>query len=231
MKKLSIVFFALTMVCFQMTAQSSKTYNLDSFDAISISNSADVIFSEGPNAVSVSGSQDLIDKLDVSVQNGTLKIASKKGKSGNWYGKDGLKFRVSAPDLRALAISGSGDFYSESNVDAKKFAIAISGSGDVTWKGNITCDELKVAVSGSGDVELSGSAQNASIACSGSGDVDMDNFKTKEAKIANSGSADIEIHVSDKISVVNSGSGDIEVDGSPDKKSIINTGSGDIDYK
>lgn len=214
-----------------MTAQGSKTYNLNGFDAISISNSADVVYSQGPHAVSVYGSKELIDKLDVSVENSTLKIKSKKGKSGNWYGKEGLKFKVSSPNLTGLAISGSGDFFSESIIDTRKFAISISGSGDVTWKGNITCDEFRVAVSGSGDIELRGSAQKVSIACTGSGDVDMDEFKTKEAKIVNSGSADVEIYVSDKISVVNSGSGDIEVDGSPDKKSIVNTGSGDIDYK
>lgn len=231
MKKLSILFFVLILVSFQMTAQSSKTYNLDSFKAISISNSADVIYSQGTQSVSVSGPQELIDKLDINVKNGTLNIASKKGKSGNWYGKEGVKVKVSAPNIKALAISGSGDFFSESNIDMERFSIAISGSGDVTWKGNINCEEFKLAISGSGDVELKGSAERVSIACSGSGDVEMENFKAEEVKVANSGSADVEIYASKKLSVVNSGSGDVEVKGSPEKKSIVNTGSGDIDYK
>lgn len=231
MKKLSILLFALTLVCFQMTAQSSKTYDLDEFNAIAITNFADVVFSTGPQAVSVTGSADLVETLEIYVEKGTLNITSKKGKNGNWYGKNSIKVTVSAPSLRALAISGSGDFFSGSSLDEEKFSIAISGSGDVTWKGSINCNEVKIACSGSGDVELKGSAANASIACSGSGDVDMDGFKVKEAKIANSGSADVEIYVSEKLSAVNSGSGDIEVKGSPNKKSIVNTGSGDIDYR
>ncbi len=214
-----------------MIAQNSKTYNLDKFNAISITNSADVVFSTGPQAVSVTGAADLVETLNIYVEKGTLKITSKKGKKGNWYGKDNIKVTVSAPSLRALAVSGSGDFFSDSNLDEEKFSIAVSGSGDVLWKGNINCHEVKIACSGSGDVELKGSAANASIACSGSGDVEMEGFKIKEAKVANSGSADVEIYVSEKLSAVNSGSGDVEVKGSPDKKSIVNTGSGDIDYK
>lgn len=214
-----------------MTAQSSKTLNLDKFDAISIQNSADVEFSTGPQSVSITGTPELVEKLEIYVERGTLKITSKKGKKGNWYGKGTVKVSVSAPTLRALAVSGSGDFVSNSNLDIDKFSIAISGSGDVTWNGSINCNEAKIACSGSGDVELKGSAKGASIACSGSGDVELDGFKVMDAKVANSGSADVEIYVSEKISVVNSGSGDIEVKGNPDKKSIINTGSGDIDYK
>ena len=117
MKKLSILFFVCTLVCFQMTAQSSKTYDLDKFNAIAITNSADVVFSTGPQAVSVTGSADLVEKLDIYVEKGTLKITSKKGKKGNWYGKKNIKVTVSAPSLRALAISGSSDFFSESSLD------------------------------------------------------------------------------------------------------------------
>ena len=230
MKKLSIVFFALIFIS-SLQAQSSKTFNVDDFSGISISNSADVIFSIGTKSVSVSGPQELIDRLDVNVHKNSLNIENKKGKSGNWSGRGGLTFKISAPSLTGIVISGSGDLTIEDDFEADDFGIVISGSGDVLSKGNVTASKVSIVISGSGDVNLKGSCNKQSIAVSGSGDLDTQGLKCREANVVNSGSADIEVFVSEKISVVNSGSGDIQVKGSPEKKSIINTGSGDIDYR
>jgi len=230
MKNLIIAFFAILFVNVTI-AQSSKTFNLDSFTAISITNSSNVVFRQGPQSVSVSGSQELIDKLDVSIERNSLKIKNKKGKSGNWYGKKGLTFQISTPNLKGLVISGSGDFVFDNNLKGSDFSMVISGSGDVSSKGSMDVEKLSIVISGSGDVNLSGSANKQSLALSGSGDVNTEKLKCAEASVVNSGSADIEIYASEKISIVNSGSGDVEVKGSPSKKSIVNTGSGDIDYK
>ena len=230
MKKLSILVIALTVVNF-LSAQSSKTFDLDSFDAISISNSADVEFTQGPQSVSVSGPQELIDKLEVTVEKGSLNIQNKKGKSGNWSGNKNLVFKVSAPNLKALAISGSGDFVFASGLKADAFSMTVSGSGDVETKGDLMFGNLSIVISGSGDISLRGSSDKSSIVISGSGDLEAEALKCKTVNIVNSGSADIEIYASEKVSVVNSGSGDVEIEGNPEKKSIVNTGSGDIDYK
>lgn len=214
-----------------MTAQSSKTYNVEDFSAISISNSADIIYSQGSKSVSVSGPQDLIDKLEVSVRKGSLSISNKKGKSGNWSGKEGLTFKISSPDLSSLVISGSCDFTFAKDHKTDNLSFVISGSGDVESKGNLTADKVSIMISGSGDISLQGSCNKQSLTLSGSGDVENNGLRCKEASVVNSGSADIEVHASEKLSVMNSGSGDVEVKGSPNKKSIVNTGSGDIDYK
>jgi len=231
MKKLSIALFALVFLAFQVTAQSSKTYNLEDFSGISVSNSADVIFTQGPKAVSVSGPQDLIDKLEVEVKKGSLSIGNQKGKSSNWSGREGLTFKISSPNLSVLLISGSCDFTLASDLKTDNLSVIISGSGDIVSKGKLTADKVSIVIGGSGDVGFSGSCQKQSLAISGSGDVENNGLKCKEASIVNSGNGDIEVYVSEKISVVNSGNGDVEVKGNPNKKSIVNTGSGDIDYK
>lgn len=229
MKKLSIFLFAIALS--SLTFAQSKNYDLAAFTAISLSNSVDVELSQGSSqSVSASGSQSAIDKLNIRVEKGSLKIGSKKGTK--WSKGDGnVTIKITAPEVNAIVISGSGDLKIMNDFKSSNFAVTVSGSGDLSCAGSVTANKLALVSSGSADVQLKGSSDKVAITNSGSSDLSLSNFKSKEGAIVNSGSGDIEVYVSEKVAVTNTGSGDINLGGSPDKKTIINTGSGDIDYK
>ena len=199
MKNLTF-FFAVCLLSFTTTfAQSSKTYDLDDFNAIAISNAADVVFTQGPQSVVVSGPQVLIDRLELEVKNKSLNISSKQGNWDDWNKDGGLTFQISAVNLKALAISGSSDFAFEGPFKADGFSLTVSGSGDVTTENDILLGVSNMVISGNGDVELRGTCQKLTLVNSGNGDLEADDLVIQNANVVNSGNGDVEINVTEKI--------------------------------
>ena len=123
--------------------------------------------------------------------------------------RDELRIVVTAPDIKAFDLRGSGDLTLR-DYDQDTLSIDISGSGEVTGTGRTRALELDI--SGSGEADLAGlNLTDANVAIAGSGD----------ATLAPTGRADISI----------SGSGDVDLLARPATLNQSVSGSGEVNVR
>lgn len=248
MKNLKVTFMLAVFLFLSVTgikAQTvtpSKKYitkelnNVGSFSAVNVLGSTDVEYRQSSGSgtkVSIYGSDNLVDLVEVSAVNGVLQVSLKKGVRIN-SGERRLKVIASSPSLNRVDINGSADVYLKGMMKGSNLSLNIAGSGDIeaenlqytgiscSVKGsgdvelkNVKANAVKADVQGSGDVEIKGSTRQATLTVKGSGDIKAEKL-TADNVVANiSGSGDINCYASKKLDAKVSGSGDIEYKGSP----------------
>lgn len=187
--------------------------------------------------------ENLAENIVTSVSNGTLEIRHRNKGCINYTRTPSVI--VSAPSVRGIKVSGSGDinspFLSGHNVsvrvsgsgnsivgeiESSTLQITISGSGDVSVN-NLNCDEVEVVISGSGDLSSAGTSGHGIFKLSGSGDAYFREVPVNTAAATISGSGNLHVNVSEAINAILSGSGNIFLTGNPSVHANI-TGSGKI---
>lgn len=243
MKMKVFILFAAIAVAFtaniysQKRVTASKHYitrniNVGSFHGIKVTGSMDVIYKQtsGSPSVSVYGSDNIIEMMNIVVEDGNLRIGFKKNTSIQNKGK--LIVNVSSPTLDALSISGSGDVTFDNGIKSKNdLSVRISGSGSISGK-EIKCKNLSATITGSGDISLSNlSSSSVNAKISGSGDMDFSG-QTANAEYHISGSGDINAVnlTAQNISARISGSGDISCHAIKNLQGSV-SGSGEVSYK
>jgi len=217
----------------EKTSSTVQDRHLSGFNAVEASGSFDIYIVQGATeSVKVEAPSDMIDHIVTEVQDGVLKIHDKHGSSwnwgGNWWGGSHKKIAVyvSAKELNAIGITGSGDVYFKDGIRANSLKIRVTGSGDVL--GRVEVKTLEAVISGSGDMKIYGHAQNSMVSVSGSGDLSAKGLTTENTTVRVSGSGDASINASNSIQANVSGSGDISYTGSAKNVSSQKSGSGDI---
>jgi hypothetical protein len=207
----------------------SRTLNTPAFDAVSAGGSAVVRVHRGASRVQVTTDANLLPLVMAEVTGTGLRLGFRPGSQVARMTK--LEFDVTTPDLRGLALSGSG----AANVDAfdgRAFAgkvsgsaalngelrydevsLGISGSCRVGLTGN--CGHLALGLSGSGFVGLSGSADRLDADVSGSGKIDGRDFAVRSARLDLSGSSGVELRIADRLEGNASGSSSVRYWGEP----------------
>lgn len=204
--RVSILTASLALFCVAcLSAQTTVTRTLPSFDEVAISGGFDVVELKEGNAETVKLEVSGIDpdQIITEVKGNSLRIGLKKGSHYNYKGKVYLTYR----SIKALANSGSSNIVAVSTIKGDKFEYSGSGSGD--FKAAFEVKKLAVSISGSSDMTLSGSADRQEYAISGSGDIKAKDLKGKEAEVAISGSGDVSLNVDGPVRSAVSGSGQV----------------------
>lgn len=252
MKNLKVTLTLTLLLCLSVagvnaqTVTPSKKYitkdlkNVGHFSSIKVLGSTDVEYRQGSGSttkVSIYGSDNLVDLVEVSEVNGVLQVGLKKGVT-ILSGERRLKVIASSSALNQVDIKGSADVYLKGMIKGSGLNLNISGSGDIEAENlqytnlttqikgsgdiemkNVKATNVNIAVNGSGDASIKGSTRQATLTIKGSGDISADKL-TAENVVANiSGSGDISCYASKKLDAKVSGSGDIEYKGSP---SVVN---------
>ncbi|MFK8104597.1 MAG: head GIN domain-containing protein [Saprospiraceae bacterium] len=238
MKIIKSITFCL--LCFLLLPQSSTAQNwwkngitgegplvereitMSNFSSVGLSISADVILEHGASQkIVIKGQKNIIENIKTNVKNDAWEIDFKK----NAAEFKNVTIYITLPELKNVAVSGSGSLTGKSLFRANKMKVAISGSGDISL--NVDTKELYCKISGSGGMELKGKATEQNIAISGSGDISAFDLASETCNISISGSGDCEVKVNTKLKASIAGSGDVTYKGDPSVRSSI-AGSGDI---
>lgn len=244
-KVTSILVVLLFLFTTEIQAQNvtpSKNYitkeikGISPFSAINVLGSPDIEYTQSSGSrtsVSIYGSDNLVELVELSTMNGVLQVNIKKGV--NIHGS-GFRFKViaSSPTLNQVDIKGSSDVELKGIIKGNNLKLTVTGSGDidadnlqftnisalVNGSGDIKLKNLKatnvdIQVNGSGDVDAKGSAQKAALMVKGSGDITADELITTNVIATVSGSGDIDCYASKLLDAKVSGSGDIDYKGSP----------------
>jgi hypothetical protein len=208
---------------------TQRTYQLSGFDAVGSAGSQDVIVTVGgAHSVRAEGDSEVLERLDIKVEDGTLKIGTRKGSdwSIGWKNdRPRTRIFVTMPAIRSAAVAGSGDMRID-NVQGEKFAASIAGSGDIEVA-QMQVGEAKFSIAGSGNIKAAGTAQRSSTSVAGSGDIDTRGVQVRTASVSVAGSGDVRIHASETADISIVGSGDVEVGGSA-RCNVSKRGSGEV---
>lgn len=202
------------------------SFPVGSFDRLSLGGSPDVVVTTG-KAVSVraTGEQKILDRLDIRVESGVLKIGYKKGNwSWNWGNTTPVRIAVTVPMLRGVDLGGSGSIVVDrvkvpsfgasvggsgtirvASLDAERASFQVGGSGSINAAGR--CGDTDATVGGSGSLRLSAlKCATLTASIGGSGDIA---FASRTAKVSVAGSGDARIAGGAKCSVSKVGSGSV----------------------
>ena len=210
----------------------SKTYDVSTFDEISIALPATVNFIIADDyTCTVRVDENLMEYLDIKVKDHDLILKKQeKHKNTNLHATEFI-IDITAPSLENINLAGSGTFNANSPLEGEKFEANVAGSGDIVFNKTVTAREVELNVAGSGDLicnELIADKLDADIA--GSGDLKVVSGNVREVESSVAGSGDIVLSCDiENLDADIAGSGDIKarVNGKL-KYSII--GSGDISY-
>jgi hypothetical protein len=238
MRSLAILLFSLAMAGCNFTADAQeapsgggdvtqRTYPLAGFDAVGLAGSPDMIVTVGGRySVRAEGDPEMLDRLDLRVENGTLKVGYKKGNwSANWGNRAKTRIFVTAPSLRAASLAGSGDIRID-RVQGDSFDASVAGSGDIAIA-QMQVGTASFSIAGSGGISAAGGAQTASVSIAGSGDIDAGALQSRTASASVMGSGDVRIRATETANVSIMGSGDVLVSGSA-RCTVNKRGSGSV---
>ena len=230
---LGVVFLALGSQAQEkvIVDKNVQTRQVDEFDGISVSGAIELYVSQGDAKVAVSAAdEEKVNEIETYVQGRILYIRFKTKKSwwSDQWNTTGRNFRayVSAPVIKSLSSSGSGNIKIEGTLKSPELDIEISGSGNIS--GSIKSDNLDVIQSGSSNIRLAGTAEKAEFECTGSGNIICGDLSLDYCTVEMSGSGNAELLVNKELSAEISGSGNVKYKG---QGTIINSstaGSGKI---
>ena len=204
--------------------------HLSGFNAVNVAGPFDVDIVQGATeSVKVEAPADVTDRIITEVNGGVLKIYNRHDSWnwGNWWGHHKkILVHVTAKDLNAINISGSGDVSFRDGITTSSLKLRIFGSGDMT--GKVAVKTLESSITGSGDMKLSGNAESSTVSLVGSGDFTARNLLTVSSAVRVSGSGDAEVNASDRVDAAVNGSGDVRYTGAAKNINSRKNGSGDI---
>src|SRR5687767_10877975 len=147
-------------------ADARESRPVTEFTEVSLSAPIDVHVTQGAApSLTLEGDPEALARLETVVEGNRLKIRVQRGQHWVRHGK--VTARVSARQVEAVSIAGSGDVRVGGKVDG--LVANISGSGDIR-AGDLDAQSVKVSIAGSGDATVR-ARQSLSVSVAGSGDV------------------------------------------------------------
>ncbi len=231
MKRVLSFTLALFMLSGFAIAQDSFSEKRDvsGFNYVAFGVSGDVYVTIGDKySVVLEGNKDLIKEITTVVKGEKLMISST---SWNRRMTGKLVVKITMPEVKGLAVSGSGNIYSKSDMKGSDLSLVISGSGNIILA-QVKYESMESIISGSGNIKVEGpgSVASAEVKISGSGGYYAENVQTMTSAFVISGSGSSRCNVSEKLTARVSGSGSIIYDGEPRIDATV-SGSGRVRSK
>lgn len=203
-----------------------KAVNIDNFEGIELDESILVYLKQGDSQkVTISAPQNIIDLLSTNIDGNNWQIDFLKCIKT----EEKVKIYIESNNIHEISIDGSGEIFSDGQIESDELSIEISGSGLVDL--DLRVKELETEISGSGDAQLKGETKLHDIEINGSGDVKAYDLLSDESEIEINGSGDVKVSVSYSLDVKINGSGDVYYKGNVKEISSKINGSGKLNQE
>lgn len=206
---------------------AQQSFRVGDFQSVSLEGSHDVVVTVGgAPSVRAEGDAEAIERLDIRVENGELRIGTRRdGMFSGFRHHRGVTVHVTAPALNGAVIGGSGDMRID-RVQAQAFVASIGGSGDMEIA-TLQSRRADFSIAGSGGIRAAGAAEEAEISIAGSGSMELDGLTARRASVTVAGSGDVSLRATESVDGSIMGSGGLTVRGSA-RCSVSKLGSGTI---
>ena len=223
--RLAATLIAITLAA-SPTLAAERSFPVGAFDRLAVSGASDVTVTTGKAiGVSASGDEAALDRLEILVEDGTLKIRSKSRYGMSWSsGK--TRVAVTVPMLRNTDVAGSGNL-SVDRIETPDFSANVSGSGALNLP-RLTTAKSRFSVAGSGNVSAAGTSTETKASVAGSGNLAIPALKSNTLSASVSGSGSVDAFATTTASISVAGSGDVRVRGGA-RCAISKSGSGSVD--
>lgn len=205
-----------------------RDYKVGEFDRIDLGGAYDLTVRTGSApSVHARGGENVLDRLEVEVKDGTLSIRPKKnGMQFGWNHSGKVDLTVTVPSLRGAALAGAGDIRID-RVAGDSFEGSIAGSGDLRVE-TIEVGRAKFDVAGAGSVHIGkGRARSADYSIAGAGDIHAQGLTSETASISIAGAGGVHANATKTADVSIVGAGDVNLAGGA-KCSVTKLGAGDV---
>jgi hypothetical protein len=205
-----------------------RDFQVGAFQSVSLTGPSDVsVIVGGAPSVRAEGDAEMIERLEITVVNGDLRIGFKDGSNArSFFGRNrSVTVHVTVPSLAAANLTGSGDINID-RVQGERFAGSISGSGDINVR------EMRVAdaafnLTGSGAFRAAGASQRTAASLAGSGDIDLGRLESRTLAVSLMGSGDVHARATETAQVSLMGPGDVNISG-PARCQVEHRGPGNV---
>lgn len=207
---------------------AERNYPVGGFDRIALGGSPDVTVVTGHTpGVRATGDQKALDRLDIEVVDGTLRIGNKRGFNWSWSSGDSDRVRiaVTVPMLRGVSVGGSGTV-SVDRVKVPAFAADVGGSGSIRLA-SLDVQTVNFSLGGSGDVIAAGRCGSSHANVGGSGSLKLGALRCDILDVSLAGSGNVDATAGRTATISVAGSGDVHVTGGA-KCTISKVGSGQV---
>ena len=208
--------------------ETSRDYDLSDFNQVSLATPDTVEITQGSVfSIRAAGNSEILDELELTVENGELKIAYRYDHDRRWRRPDHRPATISIvmPNLNGVSVAGSGDM-NIGQFASQGFEASIAGSGSIAIQ-SLQTDRAEFDIAGSGNLSVAGTAGAVELDIAGSGDVAAGNFRAQTLDVDIAGSGDVEAYVTGTVEASFIGSGDVTVSGGAQCRSS-SIGSGEL---
>lgn len=207
---------------------TARTYDATGFTGVDLRGPDDIQVKTGDTfSVRAEGDSKVLDRLEVRVVGGVLKIGRKDSDHGWLWGgnrdENGVKIFVTLPHLNSASVAGSGNLTADKGEG--DFKAAVAGSGDLSVAG-LQGGAVDLDLAGSGNLKVAGTATSFKASIAGSGDIDAKGLPVTSATVSIAGSGNVTGTVNGNANVSLIGSGDAELGGGA-KCNVSKMGSGE----
>lgn len=218
----------------------SADFDLSGFDRVDIATGLDARITQGDgfSVHAESRSQDALDHLQVSVDNGVLSARFEQSFldfiiSGGLVGQllnsgNAITIDITLPALAGVTASSGADV-DVNDITSERLELDASSGADIAVTGAVLGQAILSASSGS-DIEISGTADAVEAGASSGSDIDADGLVADNAVVEASSGANISVHATGRVRVDASSGGDIEVRGNPKERDVDASSGGDVSF-
>ena len=209
-------------------ASARRDFQVGAFHTVSSTGPYDIVVAVGgAPSVRAEGDREMVEKMEVVVENGVLRIGFVEGTSfRSLLGREPrATLHITVPSLAGANLAGSGDIRID-RVEGQRFAGNLSGSGDIEI-GRLQVGEAAFNLEGSGGIRASGTAGRAAVSLAGSGDIELARLEARDLTVALMGSGDVAARATGTAQVSLMGPGDVTVSG-PARCRIERHGPGEV---
>jgi len=190
-----------------------RTYTPGNFDAVEISGSADVRFTQGASdQVFIRGDDEVQRAIVLEVRDGRLRID--QGGAWRFWDPNRVRIEVQARDLTRVTISGAGDFVAPAPVRAERLVVSISGAGSARFE-RLDARRLTFQIAGKGDGQVAGTTKELFVKISGHGEFRGEDLRSELCEVQVSGVGNARVWTVDQLRLAVAGVGKIDYWGTP----------------
>jgi hypothetical protein len=203
--------------------QVTENRKVSAFDKVDISGGFKVtLVQDSSLSVAIHADDNLMKYIQTSVENGKLRIKSKR----NICSSGEMTITIGVRSLTAIDASGAVEVTSNGRINTGDIGFDLSGSTKI----NMDLNAGNVNTSGSGNTELllKGQASSHNVDMSGASDIQAFDFVVGKYNIETSGASHAKINVLNSLSVHSSGASDIEYRGNPANVSNDKSGASSL---
>jgi hypothetical protein len=193
------------------------------FTGIDIAGEYIIVYSQSQTAsVSISMQENLFNYLNVTVENGILRVYSER--SFRTDRNHTPRIYVSAPYFNTVTLAGATSAENWDTVTTDVLYIDISGVTDGVIPMQVNA--LEISAAGVADFTLTGIAHTTNISIAGAGKIDAQALQTADTTVAIAGGGSVDVAVSDTLDVTIAGAGTVRYVGDPQvSRSIAGVGT------